>query len=202
MNATKRSPAPYAVIGILAAFILAVVVLVATENDPAWVLGESTLADLGVSDVELTADLFMYGSIVVGILLFVFGVGKAYTENKCSRASGVMIALAGIFMILLGYYTSDVGNGNVNDTYTWLFYIFLALAMILSVFGDWSEGKRISSVIAAILILVIIGGLVGKTLAYVEVLAMVCMILWLFSESAKMIVNVKAAGDKAPAGTA
>lgn len=200
MNATKRSPAPYAVIGILAAFLLAVVVLVAAENDPSWVLGESTIADLGASDVELTADLFKYGSIVAGILLFVFGVGKAYTENDCSRASGVMIALAGIFLILLGYYTSDVGNGNVNETYTWLFFVFLALAAILSVFGDWSEGKRINSVIAAILILVVIGAAVGKPVGYIEVTAIACCVLWLFSESAKMVVNVKAAGSNKAVG--
>ena len=101
----------------------------------------------------------------------------------------------GIFLILIGYYTADLGNGNVNETVTWLFFIFMALAVILSVFGDWAEGKRINAVIASVLIVVIIGVAVGKPVGYIEIASIACFVLWLFSEGAKMAVDVKAAGS-------
>lgn len=193
MNATKRNPAPFAVIGIVTAFLFALVILVAAENDPSWVLGESMISDLGVSDVELTADLFKYGCMLAGILTFVFGVGKAYTENGCSRASGIIIAIAGIFLLLLGYYNSDFGNGNMHETFAWLFFIFLAVAAILSAFGDWAENKKVNSMIACILILVVVGAAVGKPEAYVEFVAVAAGVLWMLSESAKMILNIREA---------
>ena len=76
-----------------------------------------------------------------------------------------------------------------------VFFIFMALAVILSVFGDWAEGKRINAVIASVLIVVIIGVAVGKPVGYIEIASVACFVLWLFSEGAKMAVDVKAAGS-------
>lgn len=193
MKAFKRNTAPFAVVGIVAAILFAMVWLVAAVNDPNWVLGVNTLSDMGVSDVQLTADLFMYGCIITGLLVFVFGLGKASNEYGSSRASGIMTAIAGVFLVLVGLYNKDFGNGNIHDTVAILFFLFLALAAMASVHGDWTEGKRINGAIGAILIMIVIGVAVGKPLAFVETVAVLCGLIWIISESVKMILNIRAA---------
>ena len=115
MNVSYRHPGPFAAIGLLAAFAFAVIFAVAANADSSWIYGESMISDLGVSDVQLSADLFNYGCLIVGVLLFVFGVGKAACEFGCNRASGCMLAIAAIFLILIGYIHSDFGNGNTHE---------------------------------------------------------------------------------------
>ncbi|MDO5852800.1 MAG: DUF998 domain-containing protein [Thermoplasmata archaeon] len=198
MNATKVSPAPFAVIGIVAAFLFAVVWIVAAKNDPSWVFGDNTLSDMGISDVQLTADLFMYGCIITGILILVFGAGKACSEAGYSRASGILLAAAGVFLVLVGVYNKDFGNGNTHETVAWLFFVFLALAAIVSIFGDMAEGKRLNGIITTILVLICIGVCIGNTLAYTEGVVVACSLIWLLAESAKMILNLGAAKDPSP----
>ncbi len=195
MNATNRSPALFAVIGLIMAFAFAIMWIVAAENDPAWTFGDNMISELGVSTNQFTADVFKYGCIVCGALGFVFGVGKAYCEDNCSRASGIMCAAAGIFLALVGIYNSDYGNGNLHDTVSYLAFAFIFLAAALSVYGDWSEGKRINGAIAAVLILVALSCYVGKDLAFTEGIAIICALFWMISESVKMILNIKSAKD-------
>ncbi|MDO5861684.1 MAG: DUF998 domain-containing protein [Thermoplasmata archaeon] len=193
MNATKRSPAPFAVIGIVAAFLFAVVWIVAAQSDSSWVLGENTLSDLGVSSVQFTADLFMYGCIITGILIFVFGLGKACCETRNSRAAGILVAAAGIFLVLVGIYNKDFGNGNIHVAVAYLLFLFLILAAIVSIAGDWAEGKRLSACATAILIVIVIGADIGNGLAYIEAVAVACALLWILIQSVKMILNLNAA---------
>lgn len=190
MKAFSCNTGPFAVIGIAMAFFFAMVWIVAASNDPNWSLGVNTLSDMGISDVQLTADLFMYGCMIAGALAFVFGLGKAYNEANASRASGIMVAFAGVFLILVGLYNKDYGNGNLHQTVAMLFFFFLTVAAALSVFGDWAEGKRVNAVISATLIVIVIGAAVGNTIAYVEAVAVICGLLWIMNESVKMILNL------------
>ena len=195
MNATNRNPAPFAVIGLIMAFAFAILWIVAAENDPNWAFGDNKISDLGVSSIELTADLFKYACIVCGALAFVFGVGKAYCEDDANRASGIMCAIMGIFMALAGIYNADYGNGTLHETVAYLFFLFLFLAAALSVYGDWADGKRISGAIAAILVLIALSCIVGKSLEFTEGVAVICGLLWIMSESVKMILAVKETKD-------
>ena len=83
MNVSNRHPGPFAAIGLLAAFAFAVIMIVAINGDSAWVYGENMLSDLGISDVQMTADLFNYGCMnsdfgngnthdTIAILFFLF----------------------------------------------------------------------------------------------------------------------------------
>ena len=182
MNVSNRHPGPFAVIGLLAAFAYAIVLIVAINGDPAWVYGENML----------TADLFNYGCLIVGILLFVYGLGKAFCETECNRASGCMLAISAIFLILVGYIHSDFGNGNTHDTIAILVFLFLFIAMVLSAIGDWRDGARINSAISVILILIVLGCCVGMSIEALEVITVACGIVWLAAISAKMIVPKKA----------
>ncbi len=193
MNAI-RNPAPFAVIGLIMAFLFAIVWIVAAENDPTWVLGESKLSEMGVSTYDLTANAFKYGCIVCGILCLVFGIGKAACEDGSSCASGIMCAAAGIALAFVGYFTTE-SNPDVHDIAAYLLFVFLALAVALSVHGDWSEGKRINGLVGIILFAMVIACFIGKDIAYTEAVAVICGLLWVVSESVKMIVCIKAAKD-------
>ena len=192
MNVSNRHPGPFAAIGLLAAFAFAIVLIVAINGDSAWVYGENMLSDLGISDVQMSADLFNYGCMIVGILVFVCGLGKAVCETKCNRASGCILAISAIFLILVGYIHSDFGNGNTHDTIAILLFLFLFIAMVLSAIGDWRDGARINSAITVVLILIILGCAVGMSIAALEVITVACGIVWLAAISAKMIVPKKA----------
>ena len=191
MNVSYRHPGPFAVIGLIAAFAFAIILVTAIMGDSAWVYGENMLSDLGISDVQMTADLFNYGCIIIGILVFVFGLGKALCETSCNRASGCILAIAGVFLILVGYIHSDFGNGNTHDAIAILCYLFLFIAMVLSSIGDWRDGYRLNSALTVILILIILGCCVGMNIASVEVITAACAIVWLAGISAKMIVTSK-----------
>ena len=179
MNVSNRHPGPFAAIGLLAAFAFAIVLIVAINGDSAWVYGENMLSDLGISDVQMTADLFNYGCMIVGILVFVYGLGKAVCETQCNRASGCVLAIAAIFLVLIGYIHSDFGNGNTHDTIATLFFLFLFIAMVLSAIGDWRDGARLNSALTVVLILIILGCAVGMTVEALEVITVACGIVWL-----------------------
>lgn len=191
MNVSHRNPGPFAVIGILAAFVFAVILVVAANADSSWVYGENMLSDLGISSVQMTADLFNYGCIIVGILVFVYGIGKAYCETKCNRASGCMLAITGIFLILIGYIHSDFGNGNTHDTIAVLLFLFLFVAMVLSAIGDWRDGYRLNSALSVIMILIVMASMVGMNLESIEVIFVACALVWLAGISIKMIFQYK-----------
>ena len=193
MNVSYRHPGPVAAIGLLAAFAFAVIFAVAANADSSWIYGESMISDLGVSDVQLSADLFNYGCLIVGVLLFVFGVGKAACEFGCNRASGCMLAIAAIFLILIGYIHSDFGNGNTHEAIAILLFLFLFVASVLSAIGDWKDGARLNGALTSILILAVIACAVGMNIEKVEVIAAACSIIWIMGISVKMIFESRKA---------
>ncbi len=194
MSATSSSRAGFAVIGIVAAFLFGIAWIVAALSDPAWRFGEDAVSDLGVSSVQLTADMFMFGCILTGLLVFLFGVGKTYSETHASRWSGALLLIAGIFLILIGCFNEDWHGGTVHATVAILFFIFLALSMLVSIPGDWADGKKLCGAVGIVAIVVIIGCAVGESLAFLEAMAIVCALVWLVSESVKMLF-MKPRGD-------
>ncbi len=193
MNVSFRNPGPFAAVGFLAAFALAVIVTVAIKADPSWVYGENMLSDLGISDVDLAKDLFNYGCIIIGILTIVFGIGKALCETGCNRASGCIIAIAAIFMILIGFVQSDFGNGNTHDAASIAAFVFMFCAMALSAVGDWKDGVKLSSALSSILVLIVVGCFAGMDIEKVEIIALACGIVWMLGVSAKMTYDSRKA---------
>lgn len=193
MNVSYRNPGPFAAIGFLAAFALAVIITVAINADVSWVYGESKLSDLGTSDVDLTKNLFNYGRIIVGILIVVFGIGKAYTEDGCNCASGCFTAFAAFFLIIAGIMQANSGNSDTAEIAVILVCIFQIVAVALSAVGDWKEGAKLNAALSSILILIIVGCLVGMNIEKVQLIAIACNIVWMLGASAKMTFDSRKA---------
>ncbi len=187
MNVSYRHPGLFAVIGLLVAFAFAIVLVVAINGDTAWVYGENMLSDLGISDVQLTANFFNYGCIIFGIFLFIYGIGKAMCEISCNRASGCFVAIAAIFLILIGHIQSNFGNENTHEAIALLFFLFLFVSMVLSAIGDWRDNYKLNSALSIIAILVILGCAVGMNIESLEVITIACAIVWIAGISVKMI---------------
>lgn len=186
MSATIRNPAIYAVIGIITAFFYAVIWIVAAENDPSWALGESKISDLSASGLD-SADIFKYGTIIAGILFVIFGAGKILSEKDCNLASGISTILAGLFIVMLFSGVLDL-NGDAKDLLAYLVLGTIVISMSLSTKGNWDASKRVFGAIDIVLVTLIVGMAVGKSFEYVEATALICMLLWMMSEGAKMIL--------------
>ena len=189
MDATTRNPTGFAIVGIAAALLFAVLWTVAAKADPSWVFGENTLSDLGVSDVRMSACMFNYGCVVTGALVLVFGAGKALCETGYSRGSGALIAVAGAFLLLVGVFNKDYGNGDPHLFVAYAFFLFLVLAALFSILGDAAEERRLNACVTGALIALCIAVAAGNTLAYTEAVTVACGLVWIAAESAKMLVG-------------
>ncbi len=192
MNVSKRNPGPFAAIGLFAALAFAVALVVAMTADASWVYGESSLHNLVTSDVELTEQLLYYGCIVGGILMIVFGAGKAFCECGGNCASGLMIAFSGLFLLISAIMGTDLGD-DTHAILEILVYLFLFLAMVLSMFGDWNSGARLSAAIYGILVLIVIGSAIGMNEAKWETVLVACGIMWAIANSTKMVFDCRKA---------
>lgn len=189
MKQLKGSPAGFGVIAICAAFVFSIMWMVAALGDASWVIGENTLSDLGVSDVQITADLFMYACMIVGVLTVIFGIGKAGYETGCNRAGGILVIIAGIFLILVGYFNKDYGNGDIHLAAAYLFFIFLALSVFVTAFGDWAEGKTLAVAYSIIATVICIGCFAFESLALTEAVAVICGLGWFVAQGIKLSMS-------------
>ena len=141
-----RSAAGFGTVGLVAAFIFSIVWIVAACADPSWTLGEDFVSKLGVSGVSLAADLFNYGCIIAGILLFVYGIGKAYAYKGSECASGMLFAVSGLLLVLIGL----VHSGNTyHSIIAVLLFVFLVFAIIAAAATDAKEGRMLNAAVGA-----------------------------------------------------
>ena len=104
-----------------------------------------------------------------------------------------MLAIAAIFLILIGYIDSDFGNGNTHEAIAILLFLFLFVASVLSAIGDWKDGARLNGALTSILILTVIACAVGMNIEKVEVIAAACSVIWIMGISVKMIFESRKA---------
>lgn len=191
MNVSTRNPGAFGAIGIFVVFAFTVAVNIAAYGDPSWIFGENTLSDLGVSDVQLSADLFNYGCVIGGILICIVGLGKAVCEQCANRASGMFLAFAGLLLLLIGFVHKDFDQGNTHLIIAILLFVFILAAALCSGYGDAKEGYRLNAAFTGIMILVAIGYAIGNSLAAAETVAVICALMWILSISVKMVFQAR-----------
>ena len=189
MNSSKVGPAGPGIAAICGSFILAIAWIVAACGDTSWIVGEDTLSVLGISDVQVSADAFNYGCIVAGILFAIFGLGKFAFETKCNRASGAMILIAGIALIGVGVFTKDFGNGNAHLFVAYLFFLFLAISVILSGIGDYYEKKTIPLAATVVLFMISLFSFAIQSLAMAEAVTVACALIWAVMQGSKLAMS-------------
>lgn len=189
MNSRKIGSAGFGIAALLGAFIFSVAWIIAVCGDASWVLGENTISDLGVSDVQISADLFKYACIITGVLFAIFGIGKAIFEKKANCASGIFAIIAALALIAVGVYNKDFGNGNAHLFVAYMFFLFTAIAAILSGYGDYHEKKTIPTAITVVAFVVGLFAYATCSLALAEVVIVVCILIWAAAQGVKLAME-------------
>ncbi len=189
MTSGKIGPAGFGIAALLGAFVFSVAWIIAVCGDAGWVLGENTVSDLGVSDVQLSADVFKYASIITGLLFFVFGIGKAVFEKDANRASGIMAIIAALALIGIGTYSKDFGNGNAHLFSAVVFFLFIAASAALSGYGDHRQRKTIPAAITVVLFTASLLALATCSFELAEVVIIACVMIWAAVQGIKLAMS-------------
>lgn len=178
----------FALAGICAAFIFSVVWICASNADMSWMIGENSISDLGVSEVKLSVYMFKYGCIVCGILIFIFGFGKAKNEDRYNQISGYMISISGVFVVIVGVINKDMWSGNEHLIAAYAAFFLFTIGVILSGFSDWKNKSMISVSVTIMLLSIVIGISINGTIEMTEAISTICAIIWILFNCTKMIL--------------
>jgi len=187
MSNGKGSRAPIAMVGIFAAFMFAVVWMVAVFADGSWSFGVDELSDLGISDVCNAANIFNYGCMLFGILIAVFGAGKIAIRYGHDISTGILLVLAGAFLVLAAIYTKD--SYDLHMFFVYMFVLMMGLAAVVNAIGDFRKGKNLFAAIGSMLVVVTIGGYAVGGLAGLESAGAVCLIVWMAAAGASIVAS-------------
>ena len=186
MTEVKRSAKGLGVLGLVAAILFAFIWIVAANADPLWILGDNTLSDLGTSDVELTKNLFNYGCMLTGVLIFIYGAGKTVVSEKAGAASGILLCAASVFLFCIGIYTNDY---NVHNYFAAAFFILLAFAVLCGGIDDGKNGRMLNAAVAACVLFSSLAVLAAMGLAMGEAVAVAMGLIWLAADGIKYILS-------------
>ena len=147
MNAdAKKHAAAFGWFGICAGVAFCFMWLACYGADSSWEWGTNALSDFGVSDTD-AATYFEWGCVISAILLAFFGVGEALNDKRKSGylAEGILLALAGICLIFVGFYDSDYEGGDIHEFFAVLAATLFAFAAASWAAQTWYDGKWSSS---------------------------------------------------------
>ena len=194
MNAdAKKHAAAFGWFGICAGVAFCFMWLACYGADSSWEWGTNALSDFGVSDTD-AATYFEWGCVISAILLAFFGVGEALNDKRKSGylAAGILLALAGICLIFVGFYDSDYEGGDIHEFFAVLAATLFAFAAASWAAQTWYDGKVIVAGAAVVLFCVSLFSAFGFAEEEWEVISIVAGLVWLFIAASYTIgVNVQ-----------
>jgi len=187
MKASKDRSIAFAWAGMIgvAAFIIAW--MCAEAVDTAWQFGINTLSEFGVSDTDASL-YFNYGCMITGILVAVFGVGRAvYAKNVGHSLGGVLLVFGGASLALVGVYTMD--DGDLHKFVAVCAALFIFLSMIAIAAGNWSANRKILAGIGIVFVFLLIAMCMAYDIAKLEAYGIILAMIWFLLESVNMILS-------------
>ena len=97
----------YTISGFLVAIILGGGSLLSILLYPEWSIGSNSFSDLGSAE---SPSKFLFNTICIisGVFLFIFAIGYIRYGRKFSKVGGLIMAVAGIVLILVGAISKEV----------------------------------------------------------------------------------------------
>ena len=150
-----------------------------------WTLGTHALSDIGVCGIDSAEVVFNMGCLLTGFLVVLPGMHLADQENRMFRISGCSALVCSVACAAIGVVTEDYGDMHVIVTS--IYAVFAAVFMTASAAGDYTIGRRSFTVIAAVLLSVSGIAALTQPFAVFEPIAVSCILLWTFLQSALML---------------
>ena len=100
-----------------------------------------------------------------------------------------MVLIAGIALIGVGVFTKDFGNGNPHLFVAYLFFLFLAISVILSGIGDYYEKKTIPLAATVVLFMISLFSFAIQSLAMAEAVTVACALIWAVMQGSKLAMS-------------
>jgi len=172
------------IFGLAGVTFFAVCWIIAAVGDPGWAFGENMISDLGASGLD-TEGIFNIGCIIGGMLVLVSGIGMTtIKKEKIYFASGIITALTGVFLTMIGLFPEDVGDAHV--IFAFLVFASLLAGMIVTAVGDLIYGKKIYFGIGIVLIVLVPFIAFTQSLAFLEAAVAILGLIWLSVHSIKL----------------
>jgi len=172
------------IFGLAGVAFFAVCWIIAATGDPGWVFGESMISDLGASGLD-TEVVFNSGCILGGMLVLISGIGMTTVKKeKIYFASGIIVALTGVFLTMIGLFPEDVGSAHV--IFALLVFAALLAGMIVTAIGDLVYGEKIYFGINVVLILLVPFIAFTQSFEFLEAATAILGLIWLSVHSIKL----------------
>jgi hypothetical membrane protein len=174
------------IIGLTAVVIFGLGWLFSTLVDTGWVFGENMLSDLGGPASE-ARNFFNLGSFFGGLLVMCAGIGIASMKKyRIYAASGVLIAVAGAFLAMIGLFPIDTGN--THNMFAYGLFAAGIFGMIVMCAGDWRYGRTVFGGVTMMLLAIIAITYLVDPLEYTEGVAVLVFLVWFALSCVKISV--------------
>ena len=187
MKTSKDHSTAFAWVGLIGVAVFIIAWMSAEAVDTAWQFGINKLSELGVSSTDASL-YFNYGCRIAGILLAIFGIGRAvYGKNAGQSLGGVFLFVGGVALALVGVFTMD--DGDVHKFVAVAAALFIFLAMIAITAGNWAAGRKIFAGLGVVIVIMLTAMLFAYDTAGLESYGIILAMIWFISESANMIIS-------------
>ena len=152
-----------------------------------WTLGQYSLSSLGSCGVDSAEMFFNFGCLITGFLVIFPGLYLVEDGNRFFRISGYAALICGVACAAIGVVTENYGV--MHNLAASIYAVFAATFIASSGAGDYLEGKKVLTAVAAILL--IISGILSLVQPFevFEPVAVSCILLWTFIQSAFLLMR-------------
>ena len=152
-----------------------------------WTLGEYSLSSLGACGVDSAEMFFNFGCLITGFLVIFPGLYLIDEKNMMFRISGYAALICSLACAAIGVITENYGG--MHNLTASVYAVFAATFIASSGAGDYAEGKKVLTAVAAILL--IISGILSLATSFevFEPVAVSCILLWTFIQSAMLLIR-------------
>ncbi|MCL1979028.1 MAG: DUF998 domain-containing protein [Methanomassiliicoccaceae archaeon] len=185
MKALKDNSIAFSWFGIIGVAVFIIAWMCAASIDATWQFGVNTLSEFGISDTDASY-YFNYGCRITGILIVVTGIGRVlYSKNAGYTIGGILLAVGGFFLALVGVYTMDT---DAHSLVAVCMAVFLFAAIIAIAAGNWAADRKVFAGvgIASAFILFVLA-IAGDT-AVLEAYGIIVAMIWFLAESVNVIL--------------
>jgi len=187
MKTSKDRSIAFAWFGMAGVAVFIITWMCAEAVDTAWQFGTNTLSEFGVSDTDASL-YFNYGCKIAGILVAIFGLGRAaYAKNFGHITGGVLLIFGGAALALVGVYTLD--EQTLHNFVASAAAMFIFVSMMAIAAGNWAANRKFLAGIGIVFVLMLTAMFFAFDIAMLEAYGIILAIIWFLLESVNMIIS-------------